>query len=316
MRERLLENTPESTPVSPSVTLIYEPTRLPDIKHTLFSMVAYLLLYRLAALMPSTNEAVAVTTLTALFLILLFTVSLARIVRTAREWLILVLGCAVLLIITRTPGMRGVIRQLPGFDGLLMVGLAVSAGTLISHLMKEMKILLPAAVMLAMVDLYVVFGGGLVTQATSGNSPQAAKMMKALTVNLPTTQAKVGAEPLQLAVGFADFLFIALFFACFRRFGIPSRKTFKALTGVLMLYMLVVYFTGIPLPALIPIAVVVISLNFRHFKYDRSELFALLYAGLIVLALFGYLLHVSRKTQVKGAEIPAAGTEKALPQGG
>ncbi len=312
MREPLLDNNPESAPESPSVTLLYEPSRLPDAKRALFSVVGYLLLYRLASYLPNTTEAIVVTTLASLFLILLFTVSLARVVHTPREWLALTVACAPFVF----PAVRNAIRFLPGFDGLMMVGLAVSAGTLISHLMKEMKILLPAAVMLAMVDLYVVFGGGLVAQATSGNSPQAAKMMQALTVNLPTTQAKAGAEPLQLAVGFADFLFIALFFACFRRFGIPSRKTFQALTTVLILYMLAVAFTGTPLPALVPIAVVVISLNLRHFKYERSELFALLYAGLIVLALFGYLLHVSRKTQAKEAEIPAVGSEKALPQGG
>ena len=92
---------------------------------------------------------------------------------------------------------------------------------------------------------------------------------------------------MQLAVGFADFLFIALFFACFQRFGIPSRRTFQVLGGVLAFYMLLVALTGLPLPALVPIAVVIIGMNLRQFRYERSEGFALLYAGLIVAAVAG-----------------------------
>ncbi|HEV2472271.1 MAG TPA: hypothetical protein VGS41_06375, partial [Chthonomonadales bacterium] len=38
------------------------------------------------------------------------------------------------------------------------------------------------------------------------------------------------------------------------------------------------------LPALVPIAVVVIGAHWRRFKYERSEAFALLYAGIIVVA--------------------------------
>lgn len=309
-----MNDAPETAPEPPSVTLVYEPSRAPDLKRVALSAFAYLLLFRLASYLPSANEALAATTLASLFLLLLFTASLARTIRTEREWIGLTAGCAILLIAARNPSLRGVAGLLPGFDGLMMVGLGVSAGTLISYLIKEVKMLLPAGVMLALVDLYVVFGGGLVAQATSGKSAQAAQLMKAFTVVLPTTQATTGAEPMQLAVGFADFLFIALFFACFRRFGVPSRKTFQALTVVLILYMFAVLFTGTPLPALVPIAVVVIAMNFRHFKYEREEKFALLYAGLIVLTLFGYLFYVSRKPHP--ARIPAKGGERISERGG
>lgn len=307
-----LDNNSAPAPESPSVTLEFEPSRTSDVYRALFSAVGYLLLYRVAVYVPESTPAIIATTFASLFLILLFTVSLARVVHTGREWLALTAVCAAFIFI---PSLRGMARYLHGLDGLMMAGLAVAAGVLISQLMKEMKILLPVAVMLALVDIYVVFGGGLVTQATTGRNPQAQKMMKALTTNLPTTQAKRGAAPLQLAVGFADFLFIALFFACFRRFSISSKRTFTALATVLALYMLVVAFTGTPLPALVPIAAVVIALNFRYFKYERSEMFALLYAGLIVLALFSYLMYVSRKTQAREAEALPANALQALPPG-
>src|SRR5206468_3170875 len=118
----------------------------------------------------------------------------------------------------------------------------------------------------------------------SGHAPVARAFMNAMTAPLSTTQAKLGAAPLQLAAGFADFLFIAVFFACFAKFGIPSKRTFTALVGTLSVYMLAVFYTGSPLPALVPIAAVIIGMNARRFKYARDEAFALLYAGLIVAA--------------------------------
>ncbi len=305
-----MDTAPDTTPVAPEIT------HLPDIRYAVISGVSYLLLYRIAMYLPNTNLNVIATTLLSLVLILTFTVTLARSLKTWRSVALLQISSLTLWVLMKVRTFAFIPHLLPGVDGLVMVGLAVSVGLIVSSLMKEMKILLPAAVMLAMVDLYVVFGGGLVTQAVSGHSPKAQAAMKALTVNLPTTQVKAGAEPYQLAVGFADFLFIAVFFACFRRFGIPSRKTFVVLVTVLVLYMFAVAFTGTPLPALVPIAVVVISLNFRHFKYDRSEKFALLYAGLIVGVLFAYLLHASRRPAPPDKEATPITNEKAIPLGG
>ena len=142
--------------------------------------------------------------------------------------------------------------------------------------------------MLALVDFYVVFGGGLVTQAQQG-SPMAQAAMKSLTVGLPTVQKNAANALPMPVVGFADYLFIALFFACFAKFGIPARRTFFVLAGVLSLYMLYVLATGTPLPALVPIAAVIISMNLRRFRYERAEAFALFYAALIILAVFGFI---------------------------
>jgi hypothetical protein len=276
-----------------------------DIRFAFTSGIAYTLFYKVASLIPYNNTAtVASTTLIAMCLILVFTVSFAR---TLRSGIALGLGflfsIALLLAFRLTP--LSVVGQiLPGMDGLVMVALAGCVGVLVSRLFKEMKLLLPAAVVLAMVDLYVVFGGGLVTQAQSGKSPVAQTAMKALTVDLPTTQAKQGAEPIRLAIGFADFLFIAVFFACFLRFNIPARRTFLLLTGLLILYMLAVALLDLALPALVPMAVIIIATNWKYFEYDRSEKFALLYAGLIVAALFGFLVWKSRQSNALPASPP------------
>ena len=180
------------------------------------------------------------------------------------------------------------LNALPGLRGLALIALAAAIGVLLSRMVREMKILLPIGVMLALVDLYVVFGGGLVAQAQQG-SPVAQAAMKSLTVGLPTVQRIVANALPMPVVGFADYLFIALFFACFAKFGIPARRTFFALAGVLSLYMLYVLATGMPLPALVPIAAVIISMNLRRFRYERAEAFALFYAALIICAIFGFM---------------------------
>jgi hypothetical protein len=246
------------------------------------------------------------TTLIYLPLTLLLTVQTARALLSRRALtanlilsaLLVLPAILVPVLYTRFPNWAGWSTLGPGFgmymrflivtglQGLVMVWLAASVGALLSRLVREIKILLPMAVALACVDLYVVFGGGLVTQAKKGNAP-AKVAMQALTVKMPTTHPVHGVQPMQFAVGFADYLFVALFFACFARFALPLRSTLIVLCGTLMGYMILVGLTGWDLPALVPIAIVVISMNWRQFRYERSEAFALLYAGLIVAALAG-----------------------------
>lgn len=280
------------------------------------AVLAYMFFWQITPRVPTDQMlVVGFTTLLSLLLVLLITVSLAQSLRTTKSLGInlavsgLLTTPLVLLPVLATrfpewtawrivgPWYGAYLRAVAGIwglNGLLLIWLATCSGVWVSRLVKELKILFPIALVLALVDLYVVFGGGLVTQATSGNAPVATAAMQALTVRLPAPHASRGAVPMQLAVGFADFLFIGLFFACFARFGVPSRATFYVLCATLVLYMYVVFQFGVALPALVPIAVVVIGMNLRAFRYARSELFALLYAGLLVVAILGGLFLFSR----------------------
>jgi hypothetical protein len=262
------------------------------------------------------------TTLLYLLLTLLFTVRTARALRSSSAQRVSLLLSAVLALPAvlvpilnfsfpqwggwhaLSPLLNGyflILRAIPGLKGLLLIWFAASLGVCLSRLVREVKLLLPMAVALALVDLYVVFGGGLVTQVEQGENPGAAVAMKALTLKMPRPSERLpsGAEPMQLAVGFADFLFVALFFACLARFGISSRVTFVVLCVTLAAYMFAVGVTGWAMPALVPIAVVVIGMNLRHFRYDRSEAFALLYAGVIVAAVAGGCYFFVNRTPIK-----------------
>lgn len=276
--------------------------------------LAYIALFFITPRLPFSQATVVTATLFLLALSLLFVVLTARALRTPRSLAVntLISGALALpsillpILFARFPtwtgwkevlqsysGVARTIAYVPGLRGLLVIWLAACVGVWISRLLREMKILLPIAVVLACMDLYVVFGGGLVTQANTGKAPVAQAAMSALSVHLPKVPGSRGAAPMDLSVGFADFLFIALFFACFARFGIPSRNTFLVLCGVLVSYLAVVYWFGIALPALVPIAVVVVGMNLRAFRYERSEAFALLYAGLIVAVVLGGLFYFS-----------------------
>lgn len=280
------------------------------------SATAYLALFFVTPHLRYSQGTVVIATLLLLALSLVFVVTSSRALRTQQALTINSVVASILvlplilipILFVRFPGLlvwkeiaplfrsyRMLISFIPGLKGLLMIWLAACAGTWISRLLKEMKILLPIAIVLACMDLYVVFGGGLVTQANTGKAPVAQAAMNALSVHLPRVATSTGAAPMELSVGFADFLFIALFFSCFARFGIPSRRTFIVLCTALVGYLTVVYIRQIDLPALVPIAVVVVGMNLRAFRYERSEAYALLYAGFIVLAVLGGLYYMSHK---------------------
>ena len=266
------------------------------------------------AIPSSSNTVVAITTFVSLFLVLLFTGRMARAMRSPRAVAVnLALSLLVVLPSILVPVLVhlfpswplwgglfpywkryvAVFRGVSGLDMLALIWMAASLGTLLSRLVREFKLLLPMGVALALVDLYTV-SSGVVATAVSGTNSLAKTAMSALTVQLPTLQPKNGAAPFTLRIGFADFLFIALFFACFARFDIPARRTFQVLFFTLFLYMAVVFLSGIALPALVPIAVVVIGMNWRRFRYERSEAFALLYAGLLLSGALAYLTLRSR----------------------
>ncbi len=276
---------------------------------------AYNVLQIIAVRLHPTNAVVySAISLVSLVITLGYTVALARSLRSLPgQLLTLFLTAVILLPVMLLPFIQfqtaqqlaaaqhvyrlyGVVfRAVPGLMGLLMMSLAAAVGAVLSRMVREIKILLPIAVVLALVDLYVVFGGGMVAQANSGKAPAAKAAMQMLTVNLlPRTPSSLHA-PQPLAVGFADFLFIALFFACFIRFDVPARRTFLLLCGILCCYMVVVMVGRLDLPALLPIAGVIVGSHLNAFRYKREEAFAMLYAGLLVAIVLGGLVFMSHR---------------------
>ena len=312
-----VESRPSETPGTETRDALFVSPRR-DGRNACLAMLTYLLFYQITLRVPFDSAVVvALSTLVSLVVTLLCAVYAARALVSPSR-LAVCLGITALLVLPsivipqfflhsptwagwRTLGpaygayRHGLTDLVPGLRDMLLLLLAVSVGVLVSRLIREIKILLPLGIVLALMDVYVVFGGGLVTQAQQG-SPTAQAAMKNLTVSLPAAQKTLRPNAAPIAVvGFADYLFIALFFACFLRFGIPARRTFAVLCVTLVAYMAYGSQTGTDLPALVPIAAVIILTNLRQFRYERSEGFALLYAGLLVAAILGGLFFFSHR---------------------
>lgn len=181
------------------------------------------------------------------------------------------------------------ISHLPALPDLFFIGFAAALGALVSRLLRGANMIPPVAAALGLVDIWTVLLNGPVHRVLASHSQAAQGVAKALTVALPAPAASSGAAPMTV-VGFADYLFIAFFVSALTRFSGDTalfRRNVIALSIILSLYMSIAMATSWALPALVPMAVAMIAVNWRCFHYERSEVFALLYAGLFIGLILG-----------------------------
>ncbi len=172
---------------------------------------------------------------------------------------------------------------LPGVTNLMLIWFAASIGGALSYLLSDVNLILPVSIALAFVDIWTVLLGGPVQKALQSTSPVAHAVRHTLLVK---TAPQLPIFQLLPSIGFADYLFIAFFVAAICRFS-PNQRTYsltmKALIVTLCAYMGFTIFFNVNLPALVPMAVVMIGLHWKSFRYSRSEAFAMLYAVIVVL---------------------------------
>jgi hypothetical protein len=171
---------------------------------------------------------------------------------------------------------------------LYLVLAAVGLGVLLTNAIREPNILLPAAVFAAFADYFMVHYGTVHVQLTRGAAGQ--KVIEAMSAHVPRLHNHLPV----LTVGMADFVFLAFFFACVFRFDLKFKATFIALFILLTLSLFFVALIG-PIPALAPMALGFVAVNFRRFKLSRSELQAMGTAGVIVLVLALAFIFLGRK---------------------
>jgi hypothetical protein len=262
---------------------------------------AFLAFYQLSMSLRSNSlGAVLTTTVISLGLLIWYTASLARSLATPQSAIMSALVAAVVIlplrmmfILVQRRAIQHVLPpwswmlEVPGLPDVALIWFAVSLGVGLSRIIRTANLIPPVAAVLALVDVWTVLLGGPVQKLIESNDPTAQAVTQAMTVKLPAPQP-TGAAPFPPAqvVGFADFLFIAFFVAAIVRF-VPDPRVYRrmlwALIVVLCGYMLLIVFRdNLMLPALVPMAVVMIALHWRHFHYDRSEAFALLYAVLFI----------------------------------
>lgn len=148
---------------------------------------------------------------------------------------------------------------------------ATGIGALVAAFIRDRNILLPAAVFAAFAD-YLMVNYGTVHVALRSEKGQ--QVVSAMSSHAPTVRVGNMAIP-ALSVGMADIVFIAFFVACVLRFGMNLRGTLVAFAVMLTAALLFVSITGAAVPALGPMALAFVAVNFRYFRLSRSELQAM-----------------------------------------
>ena len=178
---------------------------------------------------------------------------------------------------------------------LALITAAAVMGTLVAKVISDPKMLLPVAVVGALVDYWGVYMG--TTSAFIKASPD---FVRAVSAGIPSFGGGLTQRGVQPAsfVGFGDWLFLTMFLAVAFRYDLQPRRTFWALLAFLVPAMLIVIFGGLDyLPAIVPMALAIVCVNGKKLKMSRSEAFATFYALLMVLAMVGVYALVTGHTQ-------------------
>ncbi len=165
------------------------------------------------------------------------------------------------------------------FKQLTIIGWAGGIGILIAASLRDRNLIFPIAIVLATVDLIAVFApSGTVKQALSSEKGKA--IFDAVAFRIPDFGR---ATPLA-QIGPADFLFIAMFFALIFKFGMRTKETAIAMVPTLIVYLIIALLVG-PLPALVPIGLVVLFVNRNQFSLSKSEKQMTLGVGIVCAVL-------------------------------
>lgn len=223
-----------------------------------------------------------------IFISLAICASLTAVVRRpAPAALLLAIGAAGWLLMLRHGPLHARMAEVAQQSGIEVFRIlaAVGIGVLVANIIRERNILLPAAVFAAFADFFMVRYG---TVHIAMKSEAGQKLINKMSAEVPRFHPSLP----KLTVGMADFIFLAFFFACVYRFDLYLKRTFVALFVLLTASLFFVSRIG-PIPALAPMALGFVAVNFRRFKLSHSEVQAMGAAAAIVLvaALAYILLH-------------------------
>jgi len=179
--------------------------------------------------------------------------------------------------------------QLPLFVLQLALGLSITLGCtflgiLLSRIIREANVLLPVALVAMPIDYLGAMTPIGFTQNAVARHPGVVQMLSVPVPRVGGAHHHGGLHPIGF-IGPGDILFMAFFFAVVLRLDLNVRGTFWWMYGLLTATLLLVLVTGINVAALIPMGLAVLAANFRHFKLKREEVFATVYAALLVVAL-------------------------------
>jgi len=269
----------------------------PDAKLWLLPLAVLALVQFGAPLLPVPNIAVVLVDVTLLTLIYVggvvaFSLGIAR-----QKWPLPVVlaGCAASALVYKVAQVALASSPFGGQAqsfALLFVG--TFFGLLVARIIRHANMIGPIGVMVALIDIWGVMFGGIVSQLLTNKATQhVAQHAMASGPRLGAAGAKFAGLPnLSLpAIGIGDFLFLALFLGVLVRFRMNWRASALWMwAGVSLALLAIVLLPFVPaLPGLLFLGAGAVLPNLRYFQFTREERFALLYAGVFVLLLTGAL---------------------------
>jgi hypothetical protein len=173
-------------------------------------------------------------------------------------------------------------------------------GALLATTLKEPNLIPPVAIFLAGFDMLAIFWPESPTQRILAAHPQ---MFQSIAASVPS----ITGGPLAY-IGPADFFFLAMFFIALHRFRLRTGTTFKWMMLTLLLYIgIVICFGGVSigpitlgmLPALVPIGIVTLLVNWPEFRLTAEEKWMTL-----VVACFSIAMMVFALTRPRPQAVP------------
>lgn len=180
-------------------------------------------------------------------------------------------------------------------QSLVQVGIAywtLGLGSLVASSVKDKNLILPMALFLAGLDIFLVFNPDAPTSRIVRQNPV---LFQSMAVKIPAARPdstkKQGAQIVNQAfVGPADLLFMSTFLIALAKFKMRVKETFKWLIPVMVVYLILVLLPiGLSLlPALVPIGLCVLAVNRKEFQLSSEERLMVIFAGALSLGLAGF----------------------------
>jgi hypothetical protein len=261
----------------------------PNAKLWLIPLAVLALVQLGAPFVPVPNVAIALLGVTLLTLIytggvVAFSLGMAR-----QKWPLPVIlaGCAASALVYKAVDVA-LSRSLWGAPAhsLSLLLLATFFGLLVARMIRHANMVGPIGVMVALIDIWGVLFGGIVSKLLTNKSTQG------LAGHAMASGPRLGAASAKFHlalpdVGIGDYLFLALFLGVLVRFGMNWRASAIWMwAGVSLALLAIVLLPFVPaLPGLLFLGAGAVLPNLRYFQFTREERFALLYAGVFVLLL-------------------------------
>jgi len=165
---------------------------------------------------------------------------------------------------------------------IFLILFAATLGYLVSFIVREPNILLPAAFFAGIVDYWGVTSGPVAHWLD-----KAPGVVSKASVHMPPVVVQTASKVhvIESMIGMGDFLFFALFMGVLYRFNMNVKGSFWFGYGLLTAFMLLVTFSSwnIAIPALVPMGVAILATNAKNFNLKREELLAIVYVGILLL---------------------------------